>query len=478
MQYYIGIDIGTSAAKALAFSPAGSLLAKSTVAYPLYQPGPGLVELDAATVLDATLKAINDTAGKMGTTPAVISFCTAMHGLMVPDAGGEPLTGLFTWADTRSASQAAELHRTGMAKTLYPLTGVPVHAMSPLCKLLWLREHRPELLVPANRFIDSKTYLWQRLTGKFQLDTAVASATGLLNIHTLHWEPQALQLTGLYAQQLAELVPTGYSITLPAGNALLPFAGETTLVIGSSDGALSNIGTGATDQHRLSITIGTSAAARIMVPLAQTDPDMHSFCYHASEGNYIIGGASSNGAVVLQWLREELLQTNDSYDSLVEAAFAIPAGSEGLVTLPYLLGERAPRWDPAAKAAFIGMQSHHTRAHMVRSAIEGICYNLYTICEPLLQQYPVKSIGASGGFAKSEGWLQLLADLTNLPVNETHGEDAAALGAVMLAATALHLPFTAATHTPKTYRPDAARHRQYREAHRHFEKLYRLLSGQ
>lgn len=450
---------------------------KHAIAYPLLHPQPGYAELDPEVVCTAVKQCIQIVCARFSTDPKFISFSAAMHGLIAMDKSGKPLTHCITWADTRATTAATQLRSHANAQTLYENTGVPIHAMTPLCKLIWLQEMQPAVFKQAAVFIGIKEYVLYQLTGHYVMDTAMASATGLLNIHTLKWDEQALALAGISPDQLPPLVGTHHILSLTPDTIPDCFQLPVPLVVGSSDGALSNMGILSIQPHCLSLTIGTSAAARILVTGVHTDVEMRSFCYHASANQYIIGGASNNGAVVLQWLKESILQTEDSYDALLVEAFAINPGSDGLLLLPYLLGERAPVWNASAKAVFFGLQAHHTRAHLTRAVVEAISYNLYSIAQVLQRQYPITEIRVSGGVVQSREWLQLLADLFQLPVCDVNGMDSTPLGAVLLGIEALQLPAFNLKNDliSEKYVPNPLLKAPYQQGFEKFQRLYERL---
>jgi len=223
------------------------------------------------------------------------------------------------------------------------------------------------------------------------------------------------------------------------------------------------------------ITIGTSSAARIITDKPGTDPAMRTFCYHAKDNSYIIGGASNNGAVVLQWLAETLLQTHESLPTLFKLAKNIPAGSDGLLFLPYILGERAPIWNSYAKGNFFGVTINHTKAHLVRSVMEGVIYSVYSIGKILMEKNPSIEIFATGGFANSPLWLQILADVCNCRVLVSGSVESSAMGAVVVGLESLNLPALPANKILSVHEPDAACHETYQVQFRKFERIYELL---
>jgi len=250
------------------------------------------------------------------------------------------------------------------------------------------------------------------------------------------------------------------------------------VVTGSSDGASANLATGATGDHVMAITIGTSGAARMVIQGAQTDALMRTFCYHVRDNCYILGGATNNGAVVIQWLRENLLQTNEDFGQLFALAAGVEPGSEGLLFIPYILGERAPVWNSKARGIYFGLGIGHTKAHLIRAAMEGVIYCLYSIGKILVENKEIRELHATGGFTRSPVWLQMLADVFNIKVLVFGEDESSALGAVItgLGATGNSFPFPQPVLA--MYEPDASVHAVYRKGFERFTRIYRLVEDE
>ena len=484
MDYFIGIDIGTTSTKAMAFTASGQVLAKQSSGYPILHPQENQSEQNPEEILEAVVYCLTDLAVQLPQhTPLFISFSAAMHSLILMDENDQPLTRCIIWADNRAGELAIALRQTEEGKNYYHTTGVPIHAMSPLCKLLWFKNEEPALLKRAAKFIGIKEFVFQRMFGKYIVDTAIASATGLLNTVQLQWEEAILHIAGIDKKQLSAIVPVTHIEYLPASGTTnlterLHAFTRTPFVIGSSDGALANLGSGATAKDSMAITIGTSSAARVITTQPKTDKNMRTFCYHLGGKQYIIGGASSNGAIVIQWLKEKLLQDKTAYREFMCMAETVAAGSDDLLLLPYILGERAPLWNPNARGVYFGLDIKHTTAHLVRAAMESVIYNVYTIGKVLMEQSGVQTIYASGGFTESNLWVQMLADIFNLQVIVSAAEESAALGAVIIGIDALKLPPTINLSTENIFTPDAANHEIYKKQCAKVERLYELVKNE
>ncbi|MBC5772555.1 gluconokinase [Pontibacter sp. KCTC 32443] len=491
----IGVDIGTTSTKAVAFGVDGKLLFQYAVEYPIYSSQPGYAEQDPEQVFKAvlqTLQVIVEKIRQANYSLLGVSFSSAMHSLIVLDAADNLLTNCIIWADTRSNLQAEKLKQTETGYDIYLHTGTPIHPMSVLPKLIWLREQQPDLFAKAARFIGIKEYVWHKLFGEFIVDHSVASATGLFNIFHLTWHNPALQIAGISPQQLSKPVPATYcNYNLkPNYEEQLHLPENTPFIVGANDGCLANLGANAMDDGHLTITIGTSGAVRVMARQPATDRQQRIFSYILTPEHYVLGGAVNNGGVVLQWFRDTFYSSEtataknhneDPYALLCNDAATVPAGANGLLFLPYLFGERAPVWDASASACFVGMRFGHTRAHFVRALLEGITFNIYSVAKALEQVAgAVSKVYANGGFSRSALWVQLLADVFNKEVHLTETYESSAFGAAIVGLYALgkidKLEDAAKLVTiTKTYTPNPENHQRYQKNYKIFEELYTKL---
>jgi gluconokinase len=488
MSYIIGIDIGTTNTKAVAYTDGGEVLGSAGASYPVFSDPEGRHELDPELLLEAVMDALRDVRQQTAAVEGLIgiSFSCAMHSLIVVDQQGKALTRAITWADLRPSAYAAALKGSEAGRRIYRQTGTPIHAMTPLCKLLWLREQEPVIFRQAARFISIKEYIWQRLFGKYQVDLSIASATGMLDIRAMDWYGEALEVAGIHAGQLSTLVPGTHiesellpdyrSLGLPDG---LPF------IIGSSDGCLANLGSAAIREGETALTIGTSGAIRMTASAPEYDPQERIFSYILTDKHYICGGATNNGGNVIQWYTEHMLGRKGPEaghpDEWVAEADTVAPGCEGLLFLPYLQGERAPVWDANAKGVFFGVRSVHEQRHFMRCILEGICYSMRQIGASLEETLgPIKHIYASGGFTRSPTWLQMMADVFLKKVYVSGTADASATGAAMLGFYALGIvddleKAAALARVTATYEPDEARHAVYWKNYAVFTALYGRL---
>ncbi|HEV3410953.1 MAG TPA: gluconokinase [Puia sp.] len=479
MKYVIGIDIGTTSTKAVAFTADGKVLGSAGASYPVFTDVGGRHELDPDQLIDAVQSALAEVLltamGVTGSSPSGVSFSCAFHSLLAIDTAGKPLTRAMTWADLRPSAAAKALKGSEAGRQIYEHTGTPIHAMSPLCKLLWLKDDHPDIFDRAARFIGIKEYIWWRLTGKYQVDHSIASATGLFDIRRRDWYPESLALAGIDAGRLSDPVPCTHIETEKG----LPY------IIGGGDGCLANLGSGAVRPGETALTIGTSGAIRMTVAAPEDDPEGRIFNYILSADRYTSGGATNNGGNVLKWLFEKVFGIGDEeeeWQRRVNEAEGVPAGCEGLIFLPYLQGERAPVWDADARGVFFGVRAIHDHRHFTRACLEGISYSLCQIGASVEETLgPIEHIVASGGFTRSDVWLQMIADVFNKRVYLTGVADASAIGAAIMGFLALGLidDLDAARgliQIVRTYEPEPERHSQYRENYRVFTQLYGRLA--
>lgn len=420
----VGLDVGTTGTKAVAFRAGSEWRQAAEREYRLEQPD----VQDPEVVMAAVLEALAACA------PAQvdgIAVATAMHGLIGLDARRRPLTPLLTWADSRATPQAEALRPR--AKELLARTGTPVHPMSPLAKLIWFRECEPDTARRVRHWVGLKDYVLLRLTGELVTELSTASATGLLNLRTRDWDPEALALAGIDAERLPPIRAT--TDTLPL--AIDGFPAGIPVVLGATDGPLGNLGTGALGAGIAGLTLGTSGAIRMVVDAPRADPAGALFCYALTDDRWVVGAPVSNGGIVERWALDALAPDLETDEALLALAGSVPAGSEGLQMVPYLMAERAPLWAPELPGAYLGLRRHHTRAHLARAAIEGVCLQLATILGRLDAIEPVEEVRATGGALRARLWRQILAATLDRPLTAVGDAEGTALGAAALGLLAL-----------------------------------------
>ncbi len=447
MSFVLTIDIGTTSAKVLIVSDEGKVVASAQEFYPTEFPQPGFAVQDPKVVTDGILKIIRAAVEQFNVLPRdlvissprieAIGVSSAMHSLMAIDHKGVPITPLILWSDMRSASQAQQLQKSSVGKEIYNATGTPIHPMSPLCKLMWMRENDPGIIKNAWKFLSIKEYLFQVLCGRFHVDHSVASSTGLFDVHQLNWSSKALSIAGIGTEKLSACV-SPYDNTLRLKKDVAASLGldeKIPIVPGASDGCAAHLGSNAMAKGRLSLTIGTSGAVRIASKTYSPDPRQRIFNYRLDEHTFISGGATNNGTVLLNWFCNNFYhgKTPDIVE-FAKVANTVEAGASGLVFLPYVFGERAPHYNPDLRGVFFGLAQHHTQAHLMRALLEGICLEIRSIVESIEQSIEhVSEILASGGFVRSPLWLQIMANVLQKSITLHDVNDASSLGAAIIA---------------------------------------------
>lgn len=488
MNYLIGIDIGTTNTKAVAYNREGVVLGSSSRSYPVIFPQEGFHELDPRVLLNAALEVMAEVINEnRGHRLEAICFSAAMHGLIAVAKNGEPLTNMITWADQRSSEYAAKLRQSPIARKLYERTGTPIHPMSPLCKLMWMKDNLPEVFNAAYKFISIKEFIFFHLFDEYIVDRSIASSTGLFDIYALDWNKDALDAAGIDAGRLSRHVDSTDILRgmKPGFASRFGINEPVPVVIGASDGCLAHIGSNAFREKDISLTIGTSGAVRIMTEEPIYDPRQRIFNYLLAGHQTISGGPVNNGGNVLEWFAKGFLKKDffspEDFEAFIDEALEVPAGSDGLVFLPYIYGERAPVWDADARGVFYGVSAAHNIAHFMRAIMEGVSFALLDILGSVEEfTGPARHIYASGGFIRSKKWLQLLADVMGRKISVTLAQDSSAAGAVILGMKALGIigsyeEAKSFFSIKDTFEPSTGSREVYRENYKVYSRLYENL---
>ncbi len=447
----LGVDIGTTSTKAVLFTENGSVIQTENIGYPLFTPNIATAEQDPEEIFQAVLTAISSITKKHSNKkPSFISFSSAMHSVIAMDENGKPLTPCITWADNRSETWAHKIKNELDGHNVYKRTGTPIHPMSPLSKITWIVNERPEIAVNTKKYIGIKEYIFKKFFDQYAVDYSLASSMGLMNLKNLDWDDEALEIAGITRDQLSKLVPTTKIFTNcdPFLANQIGIDLQTPFVIGASDGVLSNLGVNAIRKGEIAVTIGTSGAIRTIIDNPKTDEKGRIFCYALTEKHWVIGGPVNNGGMVLRWIRDEFASSEvetakrlgiDPYEVLTKIAERVRPGADGLLFHPYLAGERAPLWNPDVRGSFFGLTLSHKKEHMIRAALEGVIFNLYTVFLALIEcmDEPVTRIQATGGFARSDVWRQMMSDIFESEVVVPESYESSCLGACILGLYAL-----------------------------------------
>jgi len=426
MRALIGLDVGTTAVKALAVGDDGAILARCEVSYPLSTPHPGWAEQNPEDWWRATEQAL----AQLGVDePAAIGLSGQMHGLVALDAADRVIRPAILWNDGRTAAECAEIEEKVGLENLIARTGNRALTGFTAPKLLWLRRHEPDNYGRIARIMLPKDYVRLRLCGDHAIDVADASGTLLLDVARRQWSEEVLDALELDAAWLPRLLESPeVSGETPDG---VPVAA------GAGDQAAGALGVGVDRPGPLSIALGTSGVVFAALPAFAADERarVHAFC-HAVPGGWHAMGVMLSAAGSLQWLRDAAAPGADFGDLIGEAAAWQP-GTEGLTFLPYLAGERTPHADPGARGSFSGLSLRHDRGALVRAVLEGVAYGLRDSLDLLRELGVTPERGrVSGGGARSELWLRIIASVLELPLERPVVEEGAAYGAALLGGVA------------------------------------------
>lgn len=488
MDCIISIELGSNAVRVYAFDLKGNVIGSAKGAYPTFHPDPDYSEQDPEqifiTMLYILKNLLSEKIHPLRYNVICLCFSASMHSVLPIDKNGVPLGNAITWADNRGKKEAHSLKNSPLGKTIYNATGTPIHPMSPLIKITWLKNHDKQRFKQTWKFLSIKSYIIQQLTGGYVIDYSLASATGLLNIHNKNWEPDSLEYAGITTDKLPELVPVFHSDCKlrKEYQTSLGLSAQTKILAGSSDGCLAMLGAGVWNKGKATITIEDSGAVRIAGKQVLQDRKQRFFNYILAENYYISGGPTNNGGVIFEWFAKQFGDFRNAFDiescmeDLVIDAARIPAGSDGLLFLPYLLGERAPIWNANARGVYFGLNIKHERGHFIRATIEGILYEIYSIGKTLEEHQTINSISVNGSFASIPFCTQLIADIFNKPVSISKNSNSVSRGAFLLSATEMGIyknldEAARSVVLPDTYKPNKQAHTVYKKYFSIFEKL-------
>jgi len=503
MDVYIGIDIGTSSIRSIAFDVNGFALFASGRECSIVSRNEGYAEIDADEVLDSvilTLKQCIDAMDSMNCEICGIGISCHMHSLIAVDSHGNALTPVILWADTRAHKEAEHILQNYDVDKLYKLTGCRVqHPMYPLSKILWLKNNEKEIFESTYKFITAKEYVISKIFGQYIVDYTIASSQGYYNIQSNKWDKHilsdVLEINECYFSEPVECTYVLKRMKDEYKNILSPIK-DVPFVVGSGDGILANLGSGAQSNNAVSTTVGTSGAVRAAVKQPFFDVKQRTWCYSFTNDVWVAGGAINNGGIVLKWLNglfgeaiTKEMQDNAFKGSIYKymdmLAQNVLPGSDGLIFLPCLTGERSPDWNANVRGIMNGLDIRHGRQHIIRAAMEGIMYRMFSVYNILAEADKINGrtsiegmpLMASGGYADSKFWLQMQADIFNKKIYVSSVKEASALGAAFLAMVSnaqiesinQRLP---AMEPVNVIEPDEDVHQQYKKLYSKAMKIY------
>ena len=496
MNYLIGIDIGTSATKTVLFDEEGRVAASASQEYPLYQPHNGWAEQDPHDWRDAALETLRRVMDESGAGPEDvkgIGLSGQMHGLVMLDEKGEVIRRSIIWCDQRTGAEVEDMLAIMPRERWIEVTANPPLTGWTAAKILWVRKNEPENYARCRHILLPKDYIRYVLTGVFAAEVSDASGMQLLDVPGRCWSEEVLEKLDINPEYLGRLYES-CEVTgtiLPEIAARTGLSEKTVVVGGAGDNAAAAVGTGVVEDGKAFTTIGTSGVVFAHSSQVTIDPKgrVHTCCC-AVPGAWHVMGVTQAAGLSLQWFRNNFCQDYieaakrqgiDAYDLINMDVAAIPAGSERLIYLPYLMGERTPHLDPDCRGVFFGLSAIHTRAHMLRAVMEGVSYSLCD-CNDILKEMGVhvSQMMACGGGGRSPVWRQMLADLYDCQVKTVHQSEGPALGAAILAGVGCGLYESVESACRRLISEDksASPVKEQTETYKAYHALYQELYGQ
>ena len=500
MAYLMGVDIGTSGTKTSLFDEDGNTVCSSTHEYPLYQLNAGWAEQEPADWWNAVVGSIRDVIAESDVDVNEIKglgLSGQMHGLVMLDTDGNVLRRSIIWCDGRTAAECEEITELVGAKRLIEITANPALVGFTASKIMWVKKNEPALFEKCAKILLPKDYIRYMLTGEFATDVSDASGMQLLDIKNRCWSDEVLHKLGIDKNKLGKV----YESCEVTGQISFKAAAETglsrfTVVVGGAgDQAAGAVGSGIVAPGLVSSTVGTSGVVFAHMDNIEIDRlgRVHTFC-HAVPGKWHVMGVTQGAGLSLQWFRNNFCASEmetakamnvDPYYLMDIEVNKIDAGCDGLIYLPYLMGERTPHLDPDARGVFFGLSARHTRAHMQRAVMEGVAYSLLD-CMGIINEMGITAteVRASGGGAKSPLWRAMQADMFNTDIVTVNSSEGGALGAALLAGVGAGIykdVESACAHTIKVTQktsPDLGHRNVYMKYYPVYKSLYNSLKDE
>lgn len=496
--FIIAHDVGTSGNKATLFSEEGKLIASVTEPYNTHYFNETWVEQNANDWWNAvctTTKGLIATTGIYAEDVKAVSFSGQMMGCLCVDENGTPLRPSIIWADQRAIKQSDELGEKIPQEEFFRING---HKNTPsygIQKLMWIRDNEPEVYSKTAKVLNSKDYIVFKLTGKFYTEPSDANSMDCFDLATLNWSDKILEAAQIDKSKLPEIKPSTFvaGTVTPEAAKLTGLSTNTAVVMGGGDGLVANIGAGSIAPGKTYCCLGTSAWIATTSTEPIFDPEMRTVTWaHVVPGLYSPNGTMQYAGGSYSWLKnvictaeiEEAKKNNTSpFIYMNEQIEKSNVGSNGVVFLPYLLGERAPRWDQYAKGSWLGIKPENTRADMLRSVLEGVTLNLSICLDILRSKVDINEVLVIGGGAKGEVWQQMMADIFNTEIHIPEVlEEAGSMGAAVIAGVGvgMYKDFTAIDkfiNITKTVKPNPEAVKAYANCKDDFELYYQALKN-
>jgi xylulokinase len=496
-RYVLAQDLGTTGSKASLYDADGRLVSSVLQEYGVSFPSTGWAEQNVEDWWQAvclSTQKLLAAASIRGAEIACIVFSGQMMGCVPLDEHARPLRTAIIWADTRAVEQQQAIAKRIDPSQVYQITGHRLSASYSLSKICWVRQHQPEIYARTHRFVLAKDAMIARMTGRFVTDPSDASSTNMYDLASGGWSAPILDAAGVDAGKLPEIIPSTAVAgeLLPAPAAELGLPPGVPIVVGGGDGSCAGVGAGVIAEGSAYNYIGSSSWIALCTAHPILDPTERTFTFaHLMQGRFMPTGTMQAAGASYQWMRDQLSPMEvrsardlgiSPYELMNFTAERSPAGANGLLFLPYLLGERSPRWNPRARGAFIGLTIRHTRADMIRASLEGITYNLRVILDAFRTQGArIDSMRVIGGGARGRFWNQVMASIFGMPIARLSVlEEATSMGAAVAGGIGVGLYrdwdiIAQMNQIAETIQPDPAAQAVYEKAYPIFDAAYHAL---
>ena len=444
MECILTIDISTSSVKVCAYDFSGKLVLFRKASLSIFYPHPDFSEQDPEHVYVTVLFLLRDFIYEqiIPTNYKITSlvFSASMHSVLPVNHKGVPIGNAIIWADNRAKKEADNIKDSELSNQIYKNTGTPLHAMSPLAKIEWIRINQPERFKKASKFISLKEYILFQFTNQYVIDYSMASATGFFNIKGKKWETKSFDISNLNPNYFSEPVSVFNSDLKFKPNIAkaLNLPKNTKILVGSTDGCLATIGSGVFGEGQATISITYSGAVRVAGNEFIEDKEKRFFNYVLDDNIYISGGPTNNAGVVLEWFSSHfrnhkiIHDFEDVVEELFKEATLVKSGSDGLLFLPYLLGERAPIWNSNARGSYFGINIKHESKHFLRATIEGVIFEMYSIGKILENYRKIDQLHLTGKYASLPICASIISDVFGKKVILSDEEENVNKGAALL----------------------------------------------
>jgi len=441
LQYTLGLDIGTSAVKALLMDQNGEIAAENSEGYPLFTPNPGWAEQNPEDWWQASQKVIKDLISENEIDNSkidAVSFSGQMHSSVFLDENMEVIRPAILWSDTRTSAECEEIYeRVGGVKELAKLVSNPALEGFTAPKILWLRNNEPENYKKVEKVLLPKDYIRYKLSGKLGMDLSDAAGTLLCDVKAEDWSEELmdkLDINPSIMPPVLRSIDVVGTVTAEAAEKT-GLSTVTKVVGGGADNACGAVGSGIIKAGRVMASLGSSGVVVAQTEKTEADPEgrIHLF-NHAVPGSYYMMGVMLSAGMSFKWMKEKMFNDDLDYETLNKEAAAVEAGSEDLIFLPYLYGERTPHADADARGVFFGISGKHARGHFIRSVMEGVSFGLRDSLELIKERgVEIEEVRLIGGGAKSELWQQITADIFGETISILNVEQGPAFGAAIIA---------------------------------------------